>query len=131
MVLTNLDASGAAAQIARKLRPLLFPVQDKNREERMQLVRKVLAELQRGRIDRSLFTANANSYFSQQTLQDFAASLGPLGEPEEFRQDSYSLRGGMGFRAYSVKFKSKSVRITLRDLPDGGKIEQFQVEAAE
>jgi hypothetical protein len=37
----------------------------------------------------------------------------------------------MGFRAYTVKFKSNSVRITLRDLPDGGKIEQFQVAAAE
>lgn len=129
VVLTNMDASAAAGQIARKLRPLLFPVQDKNQEERLQLARKVFADLQHGKIDRSLFTANGNSYFTVQALEDFAASLGPLGEPLDFRQTSYSLRGGMGFRSYLVKFKEKSVRITLRDLPDGGKIEQFQVAA--
>ena len=131
VVLTNLDASGAAGQIARRIRPLLFPVQDKNAEERLQLAKKVFAGLQHGQIDRSLFTDNCLSYFSPQALQDFASSLGPLGEPVDFRQTAYSLRGGMGFRAYAVKFKEKSVRITLRDLPDGGKIEQFQVEAAE
>ena len=131
VVLTNQDASAAAAQIARKIRPLLFPVSDKNAEERLQLARKVFAALQHGQIDRSLFTGNGNSYFTEQALQDFAASLGPLGEPVDFRQTAYSLRGGMGFRAYLVRFKQRSVRITLRDLPDGGKIEQFQVEAAE
>jgi D-alanyl-D-alanine carboxypeptidase len=131
VVLTNLDASSAAGQIARKIRPLLFPVQDKNLDERLQLARNVFAGLQHGQIDRSLFTANGASYFTPQALQDFAASLGPLGEPVDFRQTAYSLRGGMGFRAYTVKFKSNSVRITLRDLPDGGKIEQFQVAAAE
>ena len=131
VVLTNLDASGAAAVIARRIRPLLFPVQDKNLDERLQLAKKVFAGLQHGQIDRSLFTANGNSYFTQQALQDFASSLGPLGEPVDFRQTSHSLRGGMGFRGYTVKFASRSVRITLRDLPDGGKIEQFQIEAAE
>ncbi|HUK87488.1 MAG TPA: serine hydrolase domain-containing protein [Terriglobales bacterium] len=131
VVLTNLDASAAAGQIARRIRPLLFPVQDKNMEERLQLAKKVFAGLQHGQIDRSLFTENCLSYFTPQALADFASSLGPLGEPADFRQTAYSLRGGMGFRAYLVKFQSKSVRITLRDLPDGGKIEQFQVAAAE
>jgi D-alanyl-D-alanine carboxypeptidase len=129
VVLTNQDASSAAGLISRKIRPLLFPVQDKNAAERLELAKKVFAGLQRGQIDRSLFTANGNSYFTVQALEDFAASLGPLGEPLDFRQTSYSLRGGMGYRAYTVKFKDRSVRITLRDLPDGGKIEQFQVAA--
>jgi hypothetical protein len=131
IVLTNMDASSAAGQIARKVRPLLFPVQDKNAEERLQLAKRVFAGLQHGQIDRSLFTDNCLSYFSPQALEDFASSLGPLGEPLEFRQTSHSLRGGMGFRAYLVRFQSKSVLITLRDLPDGGKIEQFQVAATE
>ncbi len=126
VVLTNIDASGAAGDIAQRIRPLLFPVQDTNQEERLQLARKVFAGLQHGTIDRSLFTANANSYFSEQAVKDFADSLGPLGTPEDFRQTSHSDRGGMGFRAYVVRFKDKSVLITLRDMPDG-KIEQFQV----
>ncbi|HVP44049.1 MAG TPA: serine hydrolase domain-containing protein, partial [Terriglobales bacterium] len=131
VVLTNLDASGAAGQIVRRIQPLLFTVQDEKKEERLQLARKVFEGLQHGTIDRSLFTYNCNSYFSEQALKDFADSLGPLGPPEEFAQATHSLRGGMGFRAYSLKFKNgQKVRITLRDLPDG-KIEQFQVAAAE
>jgi D-alanyl-D-alanine carboxypeptidase len=131
VVLTNLDASGSAAQIARKIRPMLFPEQDKAMDERLTLVRKVFSDLQRGRIDRSRLTDNCNHYFDAQAISDFAASLGPLGVPEEFSQSSHSLRGGMGFRAYSVRFKNgKSVRIIMRDMPDG-KIEQYQIGAAE
>lgn len=130
VVLTNLDASAAAGQIANKIGPVLFPTQDKNMEERLQLVRRVFDGLQHGQIDRALFTDNCNSYFTDQALKDFADSLGPLGAPEDFKQTSHSLRGGMGFRAYTVKFKGgKTVRITLRDMPDG-KIEQYQLMAA-
>ncbi len=131
VVLTNLDASSAAGHILNQIRPLLFAVQDQRKEERLQLARKVFAGLQQGQIDRSLFTDNCNSYFSEQALKDFADSLRPLGPPEAFVQTTQSLRGGMGFRAYTLKFSNgKKVRITLRDMPDG-KIEQFQVAAVE
>ena len=131
VVLTNLDASGAAGQIADKIRPLLFAAQDEKKEERLQLARKVFADLQQGKIDRSLFTYNCNSYFDDQALKDFAASLGPLGEPQQFEQARNSLRGGMDFRAYSVKFKNgQKVRITVFNMPDG-KIEQFQIAAVD
>ena len=43
------------------------------------LVRKVYDGLQQGKIDRALFTDNANSYFNDQALKDYASSLGPLG----------------------------------------------------
>ena len=131
VVLTNLDASSAAGQILNKIRPLLFAVQDEQKEDRLQLARRVFAGLQQGKIDRSLFTFNCNSYFSDQALKDFAGNLGPLGEPEAFVETTHSLRGGMGFRAYTVTFRNgQKVRITLRDMPDG-KIEQFQVAAVE
>ena len=131
VVLTNLDASAAASQIAKKIEPLVFPEQDKNMAERLALARKIFEGLQRGRIDRSLLTANCSGYFSGQAIRDFADSLGPLGAPEEFKQTSHSDRGGMGFRAYQVKFHSgKAVRITVRDMPDG-KIEQYQIMATE
>ncbi len=131
VVLTNLDASTAAGQITKKIVPVLFPAQDKDMEGRLQLARKVFESLQRGSIDRALFTDNCNSYFTDQAIKDFADSLGPRGAPEEFKQAAHSLRGGMGFRAYTVKFKGgKAIRITLRDMPDG-KIEQYQIMAAE
>jgi hypothetical protein len=126
VVLTNLDATGAASQIAKQIAPLLFPSQDKNTQQRLDLAKQIFAGLQQGKIDRSLFTANANAYFSQQALQDFAASLGPLGAPTDFTQAAYRLRGGMGFRLYTVKFAEKTVNIWEREMPDG-KIEQFQV----
>jgi hypothetical protein len=49
--------------------------------------------LQHGRINRSLFTLNANAYFSEQALADFASSLGPLGTPQEFVELAHGLRG--------------------------------------
>ena len=131
VVLTNLDASAAAGQIVKKISPTLFPSQDKSMEERLELVRNIFDGLQHGRIDRSLFTADCSGYFSEQALKDFADSLGPLGPPQEFTQAAHRNRGGMGFRAYVVKFRGgKAVRVTMRDMPDG-RIEQFQVMASE
>ena len=131
VVLTNLDASGAAGQIARKIAPLLFPAADKSMEERLQLVRRIFDGLQKGQIERSLLTDNCNSYFSEQAIKDFADSLGPLGTPAEFKQSSRGERGGMEFRSYTVKFSGgKTARIIVYVMPDG-KIEQYQAMAAE
>lgn len=129
VVLTNMDATSASSQIAEKIIPILFPDQDKDKSERLALARRIFEGLQHGQLDRSLLTANCSSYFGEQAVQDFAASLGPLGAPSEFTQIRHSLRGGMGFRAYSIKFaKGQVVRLTVRDMPDG-KIEQLQVAA--
>jgi len=130
VVLTNQDASTAANQIANLIRPLLFPVQDRSKDAELQSVRTILAGLQHGAIDRALFTSNCNAYFTDQALRDVADSLGPLGTPNEFKQTSYSERGGMSFRAYTVKWGSKSARVTTFQMPDG-KLEQYLVIAME
>ena len=52
------------------------------------LIRKVYDGLQQGKIDRSLFTDNANAYFTEQALKDYASSLGPLGAPQSFTQSN-------------------------------------------
>jgi D-alanyl-D-alanine carboxypeptidase len=88
--------------------------------------RKVLEKLQRGKIDRSLFTDNANSYFDQQALQDFTSSLSPLGASQDFQQTTEHLRGGMTYRAYRAKFADKVLSISTFEMPDG-KIEQYLV----
>ena len=43
-------------------------------------VRGILEELREGRVDRAMFTSNANSYFNDIVLKDFAASLGGVGK---------------------------------------------------
>ncbi len=91
-------------------------------------MRRVFDDLRAGKIDRSLFTDNANSYFSDQALKDYASSLTALGEVQSFRQTSYSLRGGMTHMGYEVKFPQKAVGINIYQMPDG-KLEQYLVAA--
>jgi CubicO group peptidase (beta-lactamase class C family) len=126
-VLTNQDSADAASAIMRKIAPLLFAKQGSPAASEAR-ARQVFEGLQLGKIDRSLFTADANSYFTDQALQDFGASLGPLGKPQEFKQTSQRDRGGMTFHAFEVKYPKKTLTIWERDMPDG-KIEQFQVLA--
>ena len=82
--------------------------------------------MQAGKIDRALFTDNANGYFSDQALEDFKTSLGPLGKWESFTQAGQGLRGGMVSRTFIVRFKDKTIRAWTYEMPDG-KLEQFQV----
>jgi D-alanyl-D-alanine carboxypeptidase len=130
VVQTNLDATGASAQIANRIAQLLFATTDPAAGAATAQARKIFEGLQKGEIDRALFTANANAYFSDEALKDFAASLGPLGAPQEFVQTSQSLRGGMTGRGYRVKFANKTLRAWTFAMPDG-KLEQFMVAAVE
>ena len=128
VVLANLDATGAPGQIARRIADALFAATDAATAKSTAQARAIFIGLQRGSIDRSLFTANANAYFSAAALADFASSLGPLGPPTEVVQTRQSLRGGMTFRAFRVRMGGKSVTVTTFTTPDG-KLEQYQVEA--
>jgi CubicO group peptidase (beta-lactamase class C family) len=131
-VLTNLDATGASSQIAGRIATALFRATagDKNAGQALAQARAVFESLQHGRIDRTLFTANANAYFTDAALADFAAGLGPLGAPQEFEQANQSLRGGMTARSFRIKCGPKTLRLTTFTMPDG-KLEQYQVAAAE
>jgi CubicO group peptidase (beta-lactamase class C family) len=125
-VLTNQDAVGASSDIARRITPLLFAVQDADAAQYQQKMRAIFEDLQKGKIDRALFTSNCNAYFSDQAIADMAASLAPLGPPQSFTQTSKSDRGGMTFRGYLVRFGQKTLSITVRTMPDGH-IEQYQI----
>ena len=108
VVLTNQDSGGASGPIASGIPPLLFVTNDPATTAKLEQAKKILEGLQQGKIDRSLFTDNANGYFSAQALEDFKNSLGPLGKWESFTQTSQSLRGGMTGRVYTVRFKDKN-----------------------
>jgi len=130
VVLTNQDAANASSAIARGIAPLLLASDDPATPEKLAQARKIFDGLQHGTVDRSLFTDNGNFYFDQQALQDFAASLGPLGTPEEFVQAHQALRGGMKLRVYSIKFPKNKLQAWTYEMPDG-KLEQYQVAASD
>lgn len=128
VVLTNQDAASASGAIARAIAQALFaPPEDM---AATQQARRIFEGFQHGTIERALFTSNANSYFSEQALRDFAGSLGPLGTPQEFKQTAQSLRGGMVYRRFQVKFPQHTLAVTTFTMPDG-KLEQYLVMALE
>jgi D-alanyl-D-alanine carboxypeptidase len=128
VVLTNQDAANASGQIANQMAGVIFPTTQQAPPGIIARYRGVYEGLQQGKIDRALFTDNANFYFSEQAIKDFASSLGPLGVPQSFVQSGQSLRGGMIFRGFTVRYPDKTLGISVFEMPDG-KIEQFQVAA--
>jgi CubicO group peptidase (beta-lactamase class C family) len=126
VVLTNQDASPAPSSIGNKIAKLLFKTEDAETAMRTEQARKIFTGLRKGEIDRSLFTADANAYFTEQALQDFKSSLDTLGKVKEFTQTSQHERGGMLERSFSVKFQDLTLRIWTYQMPDG-KLEQYQI----
>jgi len=126
VVLTNQDAAPAASAIANGITQLLFTTDDKLADDRTAQAKTIFEGLQKGTIDRSLFTPNANFYFTDQALKDFQSSLGPLGAPTGFVQARTTLRGGMTYRSYRVSFPNRMLRVWTFETPDG-KLEQYQV----
>jgi D-alanyl-D-alanine carboxypeptidase len=126
VVLTNQDAAPASGNLAKRIATLLFSPQGSAAAAKTIQARGIFEGLQKNTIDRTFFTDNANGYFNEQTMKDFAASLGPLGPPQEFVQTREALRGGMTMRAYRVKFAKQTLRVWTYEMPDG-KLEQYQV----
>ncbi|HEX3085399.1 MAG TPA: serine hydrolase domain-containing protein [Pyrinomonadaceae bacterium] len=128
VVLTNQDAASASGAIAGGISPLLFATNDPATPAKLEQAKKIFSDLQEGKIDRSLFTDNANFYFSEAALKDFQAGLGPLGTPQSFTQSSQGLRGGMILRVYIIRFPQRVLRAWTYEMPDG-KLEQYQIAA--
>jgi CubicO group peptidase (beta-lactamase class C family) len=126
-VLTNQDAVGAAATIARLAAPALLSASTTPAETQ---ALAIFHDLQAGRIDRTLLAPNLNDYFTAEALADFQSSLAPLGEPLTFRQTSEQLRGGMTFHAFEIVYPGKKLELTTYTYPDG-KLEQYLIAPAE
>jgi D-alanyl-D-alanine carboxypeptidase len=129
VALTNQDASSAADDIAHGLVPLLFEHNDPATPAKLEQAKKIFDGLQHGTIDRSLFSDNANAYFSEKALEDFATGLSPLGAPVQFTQVRQGLRGGMTLRVYLVRFPKQTLRAWTYELPNG-RLEQYQIAVA-
>ena len=128
VVLTNEDGINLISPISSAVATIAFlpdepPVSDKVTGQ----VKSMLEAFRAGKIDRSLFTANANSYFTAASLQDIQKSLAGLGKLKSVTRTSETLRGGMTHRAYRATYAKKSVSLNIYVMPDG-KYEQFMIE---
>jgi D-alanyl-D-alanine carboxypeptidase len=128
VVLSNEDGVSLVGPLTRQIASiLLLPDQPAASAKDTAQVRAILEGLRKGRIDRALFTANANSYFTPAALRDFAASLSALGKLKDVTAAGENLRGGMIHRSYRAEFAKKTVGLNIYLLPNG-KFEQFMVE---
>lgn len=130
VVLTNQDAVGTFGTIGRGIAKALFEVHDPAATKALAQAKAIFANLQRGKLDRSLFTADANSYFDATALHDYQTSLAKLGQPTAFTIRAARKRGGMQMRGYSVTFPKTKLSITTYTQPDG-KLEQYIVAPTE
>jgi D-alanyl-D-alanine carboxypeptidase len=127
VVLSNKDGSTAPGRITRGLETLLLaPAQDPDAAKLLEQAKTILASLQEGRLDHSLFTANGNSYFTAAVINDYSASLNPLGRPKSFELLRSGLRGGFTERSYRIVFPEKTVNLVVRAAMDG-RLEQYQI----
>jgi D-alanyl-D-alanine carboxypeptidase len=127
VVLTNLMAP---EQLAAIIADFVFEHVDATDAARTAQAKAIFEGLLAGRIDRTLFTPNANGYFTAQAVADFQASLAPLGAPKEFKHVRTWQRGGMTGRSYHAVYPDRKLRVWTYEVP-AGKLEQLQVQAIE
>ena len=87
VVLSNQDVVNMVGPLARQIATLVFvPERKEFSDKDTAQVQAILAALQKGKIDRALFTENANGYFSEAALRDCKTSLGALGKLQSDRK---------------------------------------------
>ena len=128
IVLTNEDGINLIGPISSQMATLAFLPEEPATEKKVtDQVKGMLEAFRAGKIDRSLFTGNANSYFTAAALHDIQTSLAGLGKLKTVSRTSENLRGGMIHRAYRAAYDKKSVTLNIYVMPDG-KYEQFMIE---
>ncbi|MGE5487909.1 MAG: serine hydrolase domain-containing protein [bacterium] len=125
VVLSNADGADLIGHLPAAIARLVFaPDPPLPADSETGQIRLILEGLAAGRIDRALFTDNANSYFTETALGDYRDSLAPLGELKSVTRTSESRRGGMIYRSYSAVYDRRTVRLSVYVTPEG-KYEQF------
>src|SRR5581483_8594013 len=128
VVLTNEDGINLIGPISSAIATAAFlpdepPASDKVTDQ----VKTMLEAFGRGKIDRGLFTSNANSYFTEAALRDIQKSLAGLGKLKSVTRTSETLRGGMTHRSYRATYQKKTMSLNIYVMPDG-KYEQYMIE---
>src|SRR5581483_2732743 len=129
IVFSNEDGVNLIGTLSQQLSSILLNPPNSEAAKQEEQIRSILLGLQRGQIDRSLFTDNANSYFSELALNDYRTSLEKLGALQVLTRQGDQSRGGMTHLSYRAHFENDSVVLNIYILPNG-KFEQFLVEEA-
>ena len=129
VVFTNRDGSPAAFSITDQIGPLLLAEkQDPQAAQQLEQARHLFADLQDGKIDRSVLTSDADAYFTPQVLADASSSLKSLGVPESFEQTGFGQRGGMTYRRFRIRFAAgKTLDLSTFSESDG-KFAQYLIQ---
>ena len=127
VVLTNEDGVNLIGPLTQQISALLIDPDHAATEKQDREIRGILEGLQQGRIDRSMLTENASSYFSQLALTDYRSSLEPLGKLRDSKPPVRYFAGGMRHLSYRAHFEKNTVALNIYIMPDG-KFEQFMVE---
>jgi D-alanyl-D-alanine carboxypeptidase len=123
-VCSNEDGINLVGPVARQVEDIVLGGAP---EKELAQVREILDGLRNGKIDRAIFTSDANSFFSDTVLKDYAASLSGLGKLQDLSKTNEQLRGGMMHRTYRARYEKKTLNLNVYVMPDG-KYEQFLVE---
>jgi CubicO group peptidase (beta-lactamase class C family) len=124
IVFSNQDCVNVVSPLSQRIIDLAFGPVPAAESKATTEVQTILEGLRQGRIDRSLFTDNANSYFSKLALRDAKTSLGRLGALQSVTAGSESLRGGMTYRTYKAQFEKKTLNVSVY-VTSAGKYEQL------
>jgi CubicO group peptidase (beta-lactamase class C family) len=89
-------------------------------------VKKVFAELQKGKINRQQFAEEFNHYLTDQKIAGASRRLKPFGTPLKAEVTSTHERGGMEVSMTRLTFKRGTLQAQMYRTPDG-RIEQFFV----
>ena len=129
IVLTNEDGINLVGPVTTQAAAIAFLPEEPPAasEQATAQVRGMLEGMRRGKIDRSLFTGNANSYFTDTALGDIRKSLDSIGKLKSLTRVNEGLRGGMTHRTYRAVYDKKTLTLNIYVMPDG-KYEQFMVE---
>jgi D-alanyl-D-alanine carboxypeptidase len=124
VVLTNNDWASPADLADRLAFLVLAPTPAEQR------VRNVFEALQRGTLDRSVFTDIGNAYLTVAVLTDLQSSLAPLGPMRLLELEHESKRGGLINRRWKMLCAHARLEVIERGVPDG-KLEQFFISKRE
>lgn len=129
-VMTNSWSGNAYGTIVRGISDIILPAKvDPVAEARSTRIAALYKSLVAGTPDRNLMTPNLSYYFTPQRVTDFHSSLSPLGAPEAITANGApSLRGGFVIQGYTVKYKDRSLDLSVFAEPGAsGRIEQLLV----
>jgi D-alanyl-D-alanine carboxypeptidase len=124
VVLTNNDWASPSDLADRLAFLVLAPTPAEQR------VRAVFEALQRGTLDRTLFSDIGNAYLTGTVLADMKSSLAPLGPIRLLKLQHESRRGGLMNRRWKILCAHTRLEVIERGVPDG-KLEEFFVSKRE